>query len=313
MTLLALSRSIGPLIDDAIVRENIVRHARMGKGTLPGGGGRHRRNRPGSCWPPTLTVVAVFAVGFMGGIAKVFSSEFGLTDATVAVLIHCWWTLPSTRCCRRSGTTRRRGRRARPPGRRWRALKRGWTARPNATPARWPGRWPTAKPHWPPPARCLSAACCWRPWWAASLCQERHRQIHRQIQDRAGSSLEYTEAKAREVEALLRRQPEIKDVYSNIGGGLPPGQIRSHLRVFTTPRPSVNAACLPCLPPSAGDITQLAGVQLESIEAEGGPGGGGKPVRVGIRGRLCHPGRHRQPAARQAGRHPACQRCGIQL
>ena len=47
ITLLALSLSIGVLIDDAIVvRENIVRHLRMGEDAPPGGAGGDRGDRP---------------------------------------------------------------------------------------------------------------------------------------------------------------------------------------------------------------------------------------------------------------------------
>ncbi|POZ62222.1 efflux RND transporter permease subunit [Chromobacterium alticapitis] len=87
LTLLALSLSIGLLIDDAIVvRENIVRHAALGKShyqaALDG------TNEIGlAVLATTLTVVAVFLpVGFMGGIIGRFFHQFGLTVA-VAVLI----------------------------------------------------------------------------------------------------------------------------------------------------------------------------------------------------------------------------------
>ena len=87
LTLLALSLSIGLLIDDAIVvRENIVRHTGLGKGhyqaALDG------TNEIGlAVLATTLTVVAVFLpVGFMGGIIGKFFHQFGLTVA-VAVLI----------------------------------------------------------------------------------------------------------------------------------------------------------------------------------------------------------------------------------
>lgn len=87
LTLLALSLSIGLLIDDAIVvRENIVRHAALGKShyqaALDG------TNEIGlAVLATTLTVVAVFLpVGFMSGIIGRFFHQFGLTVA-VAVLI----------------------------------------------------------------------------------------------------------------------------------------------------------------------------------------------------------------------------------
>ena len=87
MTLMALSLSIGLLIDDAIiVRENIVRHYRLGKSTqqaaLDG-----TKEIGLAVLATTLTIVAVFLpIGFMGGIIGLFFYPFGLT-VCIAVLI----------------------------------------------------------------------------------------------------------------------------------------------------------------------------------------------------------------------------------
>ena len=87
ITLMALSLCVGLLIDDAIVvRENIVRHVQMGKsahdaaldGTLEIGL---------AVLATTLSIVAVFLpIGFMGGIIGKFFHEFGIT-IVAAVLI----------------------------------------------------------------------------------------------------------------------------------------------------------------------------------------------------------------------------------
>ncbi|WP_164071913.1 efflux RND transporter permease subunit, partial [Acinetobacter soli] len=79
MTLLALSLCIGLLIDDAIVvRENIVRHAEMGKdhvtAALDG-----TKEIGLAVLATTLTIVAVFLpVAFMGGIIGRFFYQFGV-------------------------------------------------------------------------------------------------------------------------------------------------------------------------------------------------------------------------------------------
>jgi HAE1 family hydrophobic/amphiphilic exporter-1 len=87
MTLLALSLAVGILIDDAIVvRENITRHLHMGKS--------HRdaafdgTNEIGlAVMATTLSIVAVFLpVAFMDGIMGRFFLQFGVT-VSVAVLI----------------------------------------------------------------------------------------------------------------------------------------------------------------------------------------------------------------------------------
>ncbi|MBL7714025.1 MAG: efflux RND transporter permease subunit [Bdellovibrionales bacterium] len=80
MTLLALSLSVGLLIDDAIVvRENIFRHIEMGKPPIKAaieGTGEVRL----AVIATTLTVIAVFGpVGFLKGVVGQFFKEFGLT------------------------------------------------------------------------------------------------------------------------------------------------------------------------------------------------------------------------------------------
>jgi HAE1 family hydrophobic/amphiphilic exporter-1 len=87
LTLMALSLSVGLLIDDAIVvRENIVRHVALGAG--------HREAALAgtqeiglAVLATTFSIVAVFLpVGFMGGIIGRFFHQFGLT-VSAAVLI----------------------------------------------------------------------------------------------------------------------------------------------------------------------------------------------------------------------------------
>jgi hydrophobic/amphiphilic exporter-1 (mainly G- bacteria), HAE1 family len=87
ITMMALSLCVGLLIDDAIVvRENIVRHVQMGKSA-------HQAALDGTAeiglavLATTLSIVAVFLpIGFMGGIVGKFFHEFGLT-IVAAVLI----------------------------------------------------------------------------------------------------------------------------------------------------------------------------------------------------------------------------------
>jgi HAE1 family hydrophobic/amphiphilic exporter-1 len=87
ITLMALSLCVGLLIDDAIVvRENIVRHVQMGKSA-------YHASLDGTqeiglaVLATTLSIVAVFLpIGFMGGIIGKFFHEFGLT-IVAAVMI----------------------------------------------------------------------------------------------------------------------------------------------------------------------------------------------------------------------------------
>jgi multidrug efflux pump subunit AcrB len=87
MTMMALSLCIGLLIDDAIVvRENIVRHVHMGKDHVTAA--REGTEEIGlAVMATTFAIVAVFApVAFMGGIIGKFFYPFGIT-VVVAVLV----------------------------------------------------------------------------------------------------------------------------------------------------------------------------------------------------------------------------------
>jgi HAE1 family hydrophobic/amphiphilic exporter-1 len=87
MTLMALSLCIGLLIDDAIVvRENIVRHLGMGKTHLAAA--REGTDEIGlAVMATTFAIVAVFVpIAFMKGVVGQFFFQFGLTVA-VAVLV----------------------------------------------------------------------------------------------------------------------------------------------------------------------------------------------------------------------------------
>lgn len=87
ITMMALSLCVGLLIDDAIVvRENIVRHVQMGKDSFTAAMDGTREIGL-AVFATTLSIVAVFLpIGFMGGIIGKFFHEFGIT-IVAAVLI----------------------------------------------------------------------------------------------------------------------------------------------------------------------------------------------------------------------------------
>jgi HAE1 family hydrophobic/amphiphilic exporter-1 len=95
MTLMAISLAIGILIDDAIVvRENITRHAEMGKDHVTAA--REGTAEIGSAViATTLSILAVFIpVAFMGGIVGRFFFSFGIVVAfAVAVSLFVSFTL----------------------------------------------------------------------------------------------------------------------------------------------------------------------------------------------------------------------------
>jgi HAE1 family hydrophobic/amphiphilic exporter-1 len=103
LTLMALSLSIGILIDDAIVViENIVRHRELGEDHFTAAG-RGTQEIVLAVMATTLSIVAVFVpVAFMGGIIGRFFYQFGLTVAwavlvslfvsfTLTPMLAAWW------------------------------------------------------------------------------------------------------------------------------------------------------------------------------------------------------------------------------
>ncbi len=87
ITMMALSLCVGLLIDDAIVvRENIVRHVQMGK--TPFAASMDGTKEIGlAVLATTLSIVAVFLpIGFMGGIVGKFFHEFGITIVSAVLL-----------------------------------------------------------------------------------------------------------------------------------------------------------------------------------------------------------------------------------
>jgi hydrophobic/amphiphilic exporter-1 (mainly G- bacteria), HAE1 family len=87
MSLLALSLSVGLLVDDAIVvRENIFRHRGMGKSAMQAAiDGTQEVTL--AVIATTLTVIAVFGpIGFLSGIVGQFFKEFGLSICFAMVI-----------------------------------------------------------------------------------------------------------------------------------------------------------------------------------------------------------------------------------
>ena len=87
VTLMALSLCVGLLIDDAIVvRENIVRHVQMGKSSYDASMDGTKEIGL-AVLATTLSIVAVFLpIGFMGGIIGKFFHQFGITIVAAVLL-----------------------------------------------------------------------------------------------------------------------------------------------------------------------------------------------------------------------------------
>ncbi|SCK07409.1 efflux RND transporter permease subunit [Vogesella sp. LIG4] len=288
MTLMALSLSVGLLIDDAIVvRENIVRHANLGKGHFQAA--LDGTNEIGlAVLATTLTIVAVFLpVGFMGGIIGKFFHQFGLA-VTVAVLISLFvsftldpmlssiWHDPHHHGDRHRG----------PVGRLldWFETSLDRMAAGYVAVIRW------ALAH---RKTVLAAALALTvgsfllvPLVGGEFLPRADKgEFRLSLKTAAGSSLEYTELKAREVEARLRSLPEVQTIDSKIGGGsFGAGRNQANITVNVGDKRQRARDLFQLMAAARLAAQQVAGIELDSVEETGKQGSPGKPVHLGIRG-----------------------------
>lgn len=288
MTLMALSLSVGILIDDAIVvRENIMRHLHMGKGHFQAA--VDGTNEIGlAVLASTLSIVAVFLpVAFMEGMIGKFFLQFGVT-VSVAVLISLFvaftldpmmssvWYDPA------SEPNAKRG----PIGRLVAKFDDffSWLSEGYRRVLRW------ALVH-----RLATLGMAVVLFFSSFLLlpmvgiefvpPEDNSEFTVEIETPQGSSLAYTGEKVRQIEALLREMPEVERTYATINAGqsasgensasilvsmVPPGQRTRMPHEMTGPAREVLA--------QVPGITSVVGVS-------GGMGGGvSKPVQVTLYG-----------------------------
>ena len=222
LTLMALSLCIGLLIDDAIVvRENIVRHLALGKSHKQAA--LEATQEIGlAVLATTLAIVAVFApVAFMGGIIGLFFFQFGLT-VVVAVMISLFVSFTLDPMLSSVW--------ADPEGNRFKRLP-------------WLGRFLTwfdaqveALQHlyervirWALGHRktvmfgalaIFAGSMLLFPLIGSEFVpKEDQSEFGMRLETPVGSSLDYTAVKIGQVEAELKKIPEVKLLYSGAGGG----------------------------------------------------------------------------------------------
>ena len=242
ITLMALSLCVGLLIDDAIVvRENIVRHAQMGKNSW-------RAAMEGTqeiglaVLATTLSIVAVFLpIGFMGGIIGKFFHEFGITIvAAVLISMFVSFTLdPMLSSIWHDPTIHAHGQRTEPVTFYDKTIGRvtGWFDR--ATDALAEGyqgilRWSLV--HKLSTLGIALAIFVLSVFMVPLLGTEfvpkaDFSETTVNFYTPVGSSLEATEAKARQVEGILREFPEVRYTLSTINTGSAQGKMYASIYV----------------------------------------------------------------------------------
>ena len=299
ITLMALSLCVGLLIDDAIVvRENIVRHAGM---TVHGKFKSHRaaalegtQEIGLAVLATTFSIVAVFLpVGFMGGIIGRFFHQFGITVAA-AVLISMFvsftldpmlssiWPDPDAH-----GPQRRAG---------WYERSIGRVLRRFELLVQWLSARYQLLLGWSLRHRLLTLAIA-----AASFVgglalpasgligsefvpQADYSETGMTFFTPVGSSLELTESKVHQVEAVLREFPEITDIYSTVNTGNAQGKNYATVFMRLKPRSQRTLTTGQMAPLLRERLSRVAGISVTHVGALDGVGGDNKQIRFSLLG-----------------------------
>ena len=279
LTLMALSLSVGLLVDDAIVvRENIVRHAAMGK--PPRQAALEGTQEIGlAVLATTLCIVAVFLpVGFMGGIIGRFFYQFGITVA-VAVLISMFVSFTLDPMLSSVWHD---------PGQKGRFFR--WLERIEA---RLTAKYQTALA-WALDHRKsvvgIAAASFLGAFPLLAIVgtefvpQADLSQVQVSFNTPVGSSLELTETKARQVEEVLRGFPEVEFTYATVNAGFTRGKHNAAVFVQLLPRDQRERGLREIAQAMRARIGAVAGIEVNRFGPPSGIGGGGKPIRVSVLG-----------------------------
>jgi len=304
ITLMALSLCVGLLIDDAIVvRENIVRHAGMKVN------GKFKDHRTAALegtaeiglavMATTFSIVAVFLpVGFMGGIIGRFFHQFGVT-VTAAVLISMFvsftldpmlssvWPDPDVH----KKTGERKGIYAHTIGRvlDWFDRMVQWLSSTYQIMLTWSLR-----------HRILTLVLALATF-VGGLAIPASGLIGSEFVPQAdysetgvifytpvGSSIEFTERKARQVEAVLREFPEVRDLYTTVNTGTSQGKNYATTFVRLTPRDQRKRTTAQMSIPLRERLGQIAGITVTHIGSLDGVAGDTKQIRLSLLGTDLH-------------------------
>jgi len=242
VTLMALSLCVGLLIDDAIVvRENIVRHVQMGKSpymaSLDG-----TQEIGLAVLATTLSIVAVFLpIGFMEGIIGKFFHEFGITIvAAVLISMFVSFTLdPMMSSIWHDPAIDRHGKRGAPVTFYDRTIGRvtGWfdsaterLAETYQSILRWSLKHKLATV-FASVAIFLGSIFMVPLLGTEFVPKADFSETTISFYTPVGSALEVTEAKARQVEAVLREMPEVRYTLTTINTGDAQGKMYASIYV----------------------------------------------------------------------------------
>ena len=294
VTLMAMSLCVGLLIDDAIVvRENIVRHVQMGKSARDAAlDGTAEIGL--AVLATTLSIVAVFLpIGFMGGIIGKFFHEFGIT-VVAAVLISMFvsFTLdPMLSSVWHDPAIDREGRPFRPEGLYDRTLGRITHAVDRG--AHRLGDVYVATLGWSLRHKGATVALALATMVAALALVQRlgtefvpkadFSETAVTFYTPVGTPIATTEARARQVDAILRQMPEVVSTLATVNTGQSAG--RNYVSVFVrlVDRNRRDRSVEQMSVPLRAQLQQVAGITVTHVGLLDAVGGG-KPISLSIQG-----------------------------
>tara|TARA_A100001391_G_scaffold60063_1_gene37449 strand:- start:12942 stop:16058 length:3117 start_codon:yes stop_codon:yes gene_type:complete len=286
MTMLALTLSIGILIDDAIVvRENITRHLHMGKSHFQAA--LDGTNEIGlAVLATTLSICAVFLpLAFMDGIVGQFFLQFGVTVA-VAVLISLFvsFTLDPMMSSVWYDPDAHPGARRGPLGRAIAKFEHGFEAL---------GRRYKKVLGWSLRHRVMTLIAAlgifvssfalvplvgfeFMPVSDSSL-------INIEVETPIGSSQDYTAIKARQVDAIVRGIEGVENTYTNVNSGTASGENMAAITVNLLDPGERELSDVAIIEEIRRATAVVPGIAL-TASAGGGLGAGGAPITLNLRG-----------------------------
>ncbi|WP_137919529.1 efflux RND transporter permease subunit [Hydrogenophaga sp. 2FB] len=294
ITLMALTLSVGLLIDDAIVvRENIVRHVQMGK--KPFDAAMDGTQEIGlAVLATTLSIVAVFLpIGFMGGIIGKFFHEFGITMvAAVLISMFVSFTLdPMLSSVWHDPEIEKHGKNTGPKSFYDKTIGRvtGWFDRVQDDLSdtyqgtlRWSLKHKLA-------TLGLALATFVGSLFIVPLLgtefvpvadfSETSLSFHTPV----GSSLEATEAKTREVETILREFPEVKYTLSTLNTGNAQGTMYASIYVRLVDRKARTLSAIEMSARLRDRLRSVPGITVTHVGLTDSVGGG-KQVEFSLQG-----------------------------
>lgn len=286
MTLMALSLSIGILIDDAIVvRENITRHLQMGKDHVSAA--LDGTNEIGlAVLATTLCIVAVFLpVAFMGGLIGRFFLQFGVTvAAAVMISLFVSFTLDPMLSSVWYDPQSQKG------------AKRGILGRAVEQFDHWfeglAGRYRSLI-HWTFDHRKTTIGIVVAMFVGSLLLVPRigaeflppadQGEVSVSLEAAQGSSLDYMGAKVSQVETALREFPYVAATYSTINSGGARGFNQANIAVQLVPSADRSMTTAQSIDPIRQRIARIAGLEI-SVGQSSGMGGSSKPLQLSILG-----------------------------